>query len=424
MYFSALTVLVGLASLAVVSASAPKDTEQALHNATSDAWSNLPLNSSIPVERIRLTFSPNKVRRMHESLEHVKVNLDTVDSEQQHWFSLASDSWSEINGPTLEDEINRHPQFNASVTVDGQTSYLHFMALFSKQPDAVPIVFLHGWPGSFLDYLDLLDVVRSKYTPEDCPFHLIVPSLPGYAFSSGSPMGRYTNLTAVARTVDTLLTGIGLENGFIAQGGGIGSYIARFLGSYSPNCEAVHVNFLPIVHGLPDPSNDTDLSQQDLDVLNRSSYFQFKYPKETAVADHTGQATLGAIAEKSPLSLLAWLGDKLNDWVDPQSPFPMRTTLTHASVYYLTKMMTSEYSQLSSLVVPEEVAPFVPKPFGYSRFPFDISGVPRKWAATLGDLVWFTAHDRGGHFAAIERPEELWNDVEHFVRTAFPDDLL
>jgi microsomal epoxide hydrolase len=244
MYFPLLRVLVGLAFLAVVSASKPTDAEQPLHNATSDAWSILPSNLSIPVEHVQLAFSPNEVYRMHQSLNHAKSgNLNTYGSEQQQqWISLASDRWSEIDGSTLKDEINRHPHFNASVTVDDQTSHHHFMGLFSKQPDAIPIVFLHGWPGSFLDFLDLLDVVRLQYTPEDSPFHLIVPSLPGYAFSSGSPMGRHTNLTTVARTVDALLTGVGLDNGYIAQGSGVGSYIARLLGSYSPNCEGTSIS--------------------------------------------------------------------------------------------------------------------------------------------------------------------------------------
>ncbi|KAB8238319.1 Alpha/Beta hydrolase protein [Aspergillus alliaceus] len=418
MYFRPLKVLV---SLAILFASTSKGIEQT--PTASDAWSKLPSKPSIPLERVQLHFSPDEVYQMHESLNHAQAgDLNTYKSEQRHWISLASEGFSEINESILEIEINRHPQFNASVTVDGHTSILHFMAVFSQHPDAIPVVFLHDWPGSFLGFLDLLDVVRQKYSPEDSPFHLIVPSLPGYAFSPGSPISRRADLDTVAQTVDALLTGIGLDNGYIAQGGGMGSYVARLLGSLSANCEAVHVNSLPQIAGLLNPSNDTDLSTQDFEILSRT--LDFKSLQETATTVHTKQAALGALPEKNPLSLLAWLDDKFKNWVDPQHPLPMQTAIIHASIYYLTKMTTSEYYQSVNLDVLEDTVPFVPKPFGYSRFPFDISGVPRKWVATLGDLVWFTAHDRGGHFAPMERPEELWNDIEHFVRTVFPDDLL
>ncbi|UCK58277.1 hypothetical protein AFCA_001140 [Aspergillus flavus] len=319
---------------------------------------------------------------MHENVKHARTsNPDGYDNEQQHWIALASEGWSEISGPFLEDEVNRHPHFNASVTVDGHNSNVHFMALFSQQADAIPIVFLHGWPGSFLDFTGLLDIVRQNYSSEDCPFHIIVPSLPGYAYSAGSPVSRYADMFAVARTVDALLTGIGLGNRYIAQGGGMGASVARLLGSYSPSCE---VNSLPLISGLPDPSTDTDLSDQDLEILNRTSYF--KSLQKADITDHGRQVTLGVVPEKDPLSLLAWLSDKFNSWVDPQHPVPMQTTLIHASVYYLTGMTTSDYYKLSGLDAPEDMIPFVPKPFGYSRFPYDIEGLPRKWAATLGDL--------------------------------------
>ncbi|GMF76406.1 unnamed protein product [Aspergillus oryzae] len=362
--------LVCLASFAVVSASPSKSIEQSCHNVASDGWSNLPLKASIPVQRVQLKFPQHAVYQMHENVKHARTsNPDGYDNEQQHWIALASEGWSGISGPFLEDEVNRHPHFNASVTVDGHNSNVHFMALFSQQADAIPIVFLHGWPGSFLDFTGLLDIVRQNYSSEDCPFHIIVPSLPGYAYSAGSPVSRYADMFAVARTVDALLTGIGLGNRYIAQGGGMGASVARLLGSYSPSCEGTSLSLV-----------------------------------------------------------LCWYLERLLTvvqlWVDPQHPVPMQTTLIHASVYYLTGMTTSDYYKLSGLDAPEDMIPFVPKPFGYSRFPYDIEGLPRKWAATLGDLVGYNAHVQGGHFAALEQAEDLWNDVEHFVRTVFPDDLL
>ncbi|KAE8149429.1 Alpha/Beta hydrolase protein [Aspergillus avenaceus] len=233
MYFSKL--LLGFFSLFV---STPTHAGDFSYNEPSTAWANLPAGSSIPVERVRLSFSPDEVLQMQDSLKHARHSyLNSGDRDQNDWISRASDSWSEITVPNLETDLNRHPQFNASLAVDGQSSNIHFMALFSQEPAAIPIVLLHGWPGNVAEFSDLFDIFRSRYSPADCPFHLIVPSLPGYTFSSGNPILDRADLVRVTRTIDRFLADIGLDNGYIAHGGDIGSYIARMLGSYSSNCK-------------------------------------------------------------------------------------------------------------------------------------------------------------------------------------------
>jgi len=98
---------------------------------------------------------------------------------------------------------------------------------------------LHGWPGSFLEFLDLLDLVRAKYGADELPYSFIVPSLPGYGFSSGPSLQRESTCESMAFAVEALMIGLGFRDGYVAQGGDIGSYVARILGAKF-SARAVH----------------------------------------------------------------------------------------------------------------------------------------------------------------------------------------
>ncbi|KJX98269.1 hypothetical protein TI39_contig422g00002 [Zymoseptoria brevis] len=120
---------------------------------------------------------------------------------------------------------------------------IHFIALFSKKADAAPLLLLHGWPGSFLEFLGALDVLKSNYSPETLPFHVIVPgSLPGYGYSSGPPLDRDFTTEGMAHLMNKLMVGLGFGNGYISQGGDIGSFISRVFGVKYPECKAVHLH--------------------------------------------------------------------------------------------------------------------------------------------------------------------------------------
>lgn len=114
------------------------------------------------------------------------------------------------------------------------------MALFSKRSDAVPLLLLHGWPGSPLEFLGALSVLMEKYTPDTLPFHVIVPSLPGYAYSSGPPVDQNFDTEGIARVMDKLMVGLGFGKGYVTQGGDIGSFVSRVLAVNSESCLAAH----------------------------------------------------------------------------------------------------------------------------------------------------------------------------------------
>lgn len=104
--------------------------------------------------------------------------------------------------------------------------------------------------GSFLEFLDVLDIYRHKYTTSNLPYHIIVPSLPGYGYSSGPPIDRTFRLQDQAQIIDSLMVRLGFSDGYVAQGGDIGSFIARILGATSKHCKAIHRMFTGLFSSL------------------------------------------------------------------------------------------------------------------------------------------------------------------------------
>lgn len=140
-----------------------------------------------------------------------------------------------------EDKINSFPNFITPVSLsEGEDYDIHFVALFSQKADAIPIILTHGWPGSFLEFLPILSLMREQYTPETLPYHLIVPSVPGYAFSAPPPLDKDFDTEIVAQLLNQLMLNLGFGSGYVAQGGDIGAKVSRILGVKYESCKAVH----------------------------------------------------------------------------------------------------------------------------------------------------------------------------------------
>lgn len=137
-----------------------------------------------------------------------------------------------------EEHINSFPNFKVAIEDDDGHQYsIHFVGLFSKKADAIPLLLLHGWPGSFLEFLPILDHLRTAYTPETLPYHVIAPSMPGYTFSSPPPLHKDFRIEDIARVFDKLARGLGFGKGYIVQGGDIGSKVARVMAVEHNSCK-------------------------------------------------------------------------------------------------------------------------------------------------------------------------------------------
>jgi pimeloyl-ACP methyl ester carboxylesterase len=221
------------------------------------------------------------------------------------WLIKAKEYWlSEFDWRKSESRINSFPNFTAAVKdKSGYELDVHFIALFSQKPDAIPLAFFHGWPGSILEFLPILDILKSRYSPQDLPYHIIVPSLPGYTFSGNPPLDRDYGLEEAAEAMDALLVGLGFESGYLAQGGDLGSFVSKHLGANAPSCKGIHLNFCPM--GPPKNMQELSMSNIEQEAMGRTQWFR-GVGMAYALEHGTRTATIGFALAASPVSLLSW----------------------------------------------------------------------------------------------------------------------
>ncbi|KAF1993185.1 alpha/beta-hydrolase [Amniculicola lignicola CBS 123094] len=340
------------------------------------------------------------------------VNREWMLDMKKYW--LEAFDWHKH-----EDHINSLPNFKQEVTDDdGRTFNIHFAALFSKKKDAIPIALFHGWPGSFLEFLPIMDLLQKKYTPEDLPYHIIIPSLPGYGLSDQPPLDKDWRIEDTARIMHKLILSLGITS-YMTQGGDIGSFIARTIAVLYPECKAVHLNFM----WMPPSTSKTSLPTTNAENKSLQRLHDFINTGSSYGLTHAFRpSTIGLALSASPLALLAWIGEKFLEWSDPSTRPSIDTILADITLYWLTDSFpTSIYTYRQDYTNTEEgyfhgLEKYkVEKPMGYSYFPYELGPIPRSWAETTGRMVWFEEHGSGGHFAALERPEVLLRDVEGFV---------
>lgn len=387
-----------------------------------------------------------------ELLRLSKLGPQTYENLQQdgrfgvtyEWMAKAKHHWeTQFDWRRHEKRINHFPHYMADISDDdGSNHRVHFVALFSEKQDAIPVMCLHGWPGSFLEFLDMLSVFAARYTPQELPYHIVIPSLPGYAFSSTPPVDKDWGLADSARLMNQLMVGLGYGSGYAVQGGDIGSYTARIMAARYDTCKAMHLNFCV----MPCPENAAAdsllLEEVDREGLQRGDTFG-KTGTAYALEHATRPATIGFVLSSSPLALLAWIGEKFQDWSD-KTP-PLDQILEAVTLYWLTDTFPRAiYPYRGELVErrsrgdgandyrdvfktgPERYMAhndprlFCQKPFGYSWYPKEIAPIPRSWAATTGNLVWFKRNTEGGHFAAMEHPETMADDIIAFLGHVWP----
>ncbi|KAF2124826.1 epoxide hydrolase 1 [Dothidotthia symphoricarpi CBS 119687] len=350
-----------------------------------------------------------------ETYENLQTNGEFGVSRK--WVSDTKDYWlKEFDWRKEENHINSFPNFKSQVSdTDGGKFDIHFAALFSSNPSAIPIAFFHGWPGSFLEFLPLMDILRNKYTSETLPYHVIAPSLPGFGLSSDPPHTKNWTTEDSARIMHKLLLSFGFgATGYLVQGGDIGSFISRDMAVRYPECKGMHVNFMQTgnIKSKSDPADElSDMEKEGVKKLDEFNTVGNGYAKMHA----TKPSTIGLVLASSPLAQLAWIGEKFLVWTDPTTTPPLSTILADITLYWLSECYpTSIYTYRET-----QEAKFVDKPIGYSYFRFELAPVPRAWAEKTGNMVFFRSHENGGHFAALERPDVLLADVEDYVKVAW-----
>jgi microsomal epoxide hydrolase len=339
------------------------------------------------------------------------ANLDYMKRLAAYW--IGGYDWRK-----QEQALNRFPQFVANV--DGLD--IHFYRVDGSGPSPQPLILSHGWPGSVFEFLHIVEKLAHPERfggSESDAFTVIVPSLPGYGFS-GKPE-RPIGPRSTARYFDKLMTEVcGLPD-YIAQGGDWGSAISGWMGYDGQGCKAVHLNMFgwrsPGVH--PQTDEEKQYAQRAMQLFEmEGAYFREQTTKPQ---------TLSYGMMDSPVGAAAWIVEKFHGWSDKSKGFEnvysMDQLLTNVMIYLVTKtfntatwMYRGLMEDLSGDPVPNGAR--IEKPVGIANFPVDlIPFPPRSMVERHVNVTHWTDFQEGGHFAALERPDDLVNDVRAFART-------
>lgn len=295
---------------------------------------------------------------------------------------------------------------------------IHFLHIRSPNPDAMPLLLTHGWPGSVIEFHKVIgplsDPAAHGGDPADA-FHLIVPSLPGYGFSD-KPAETGWGVERIARAWAELMRRLGYDR-YVAQGGDWGSAVTVSLGVQAPpGLAGVHFNMLSI---RPDRLSDNPDAQEQaaIDALDYFGNVESAYARLQA----TRPQTIGYALADSPVAQAAWIYEKLRGWSDcngePETIFTQDEMLDNIMLYWLPGNGAS-----SARLYWESMGSFRPTkidlPLGYSQFPREIMAPPRHWAEQVfSHIIHWNELDKGGHFAAFEQPTLFIGEVRDCFRT-------
>lgn len=321
-----------------------------------------------------------------------------------------------------EARINAFDQF--ILPVDGQD--LHVIHQRSPHPDATPLLLVHGWPGSIVEFLQVIprltEPERFGGRAEDA-FHVVCPSLPGYGFSAASPNPGMGGRQVAQRHL-ALMGALGYDR-FVAQGGDWGSVTCRLLADLAPErLIGLHLNFVPTVppQGVADPlALCTERERAAVADWERHQKQNTGYIAIQATRPHT----LAYGLNDSPAGLCAWITEKFHGWTDHGGDLREAVSwddlLTNVSLYWFTGTIGSSVrfylEYFAGVARGEGARGRVEVPFGAAIYPKEMTRPPRAWVERDHKLVhWFEA-DRGGHFAALEQPDVFAADLRAFGAT-------
>jgi microsomal epoxide hydrolase len=320
---------------------------------------------------------------------------------------------------TAEARLNALPQF--TVPIDGID--LHFIRAEGQGPAPMPLLLVHGWPGSVFEFLDIIprltDPGRFGGDPADA-VTVIAPSLPGYGLSFRPGQPRF-GVEEMAATLARLMTDVLGYDRFAAQGGDWGSFVtSRIAFDHPDRLIGLHLNMVPIRRDTRLVENPTPEEQAYFDelavFLKEETGYQW--------IQGTRPQTLAYGLTDSPVGLAAWIMEKFQRWADcggdPEAAIPMELMLANISLYWFTGCIgASFFPYWARMHRPWPIPDGGPVtvPVGYAAFPTEIVRPPRSLAErTYRDIRRWTVMERGGHFAAMEQPEALAREVLAFLR--------
>jgi microsomal epoxide hydrolase len=325
------------------------------------------------------------------------------------------ESWKTFDWREVEKRFNQWPQL--LTTIDGQQ--VHAIHARSPEPNAMPLIITHGWPGSVAEFLDVIEPLRDPRNhggdPADA-FHIVAPSIPGYGWSGPTSESGW-DVRRVAEAWKVLMARLGYAR-YGAQGGDWGSMISSQLAVVdAEHVAGMHVN---MVLGLPDDSKLTEVEQTDMAATGTFMELGSAYQQ----IQGKNPQTLGYGLSDSPAGLAGWITEKFHHWThhpdgNLETAVSREQILANLTLYWVTETINSSTRLYFESQKAGRFPPFdrVEVPTGCAVFPGEIIRMPEAWARNLYNVTRYTRFDRGGHFAALEEPDLFVDDVRAFFRT-------
>ncbi|KAJ7430583.1 Alpha/Beta hydrolase protein [Mycena galericulata] len=385
-----------------------------------------PFKISITDEKISLLRKKLELTTFPDELDNsgwtYGVPLADVRRFVERWKS--GYDWREHESK-LNSEL---PQFTRDIEVEGHGMLnIHYIHKKSDTVGAIPLLFIHGWPGSFLEARKILPLLTTPL--KDAPaFHVVAPSLPGFGFSQ-APATKGFALEQYADVANKLMLSLGYKE-YVTQGGDWGypitTTIAKTYGG--THSKAWHTNMA--IGDVPKSTTEPQLTDKEKAGLERTAWFR-RVGTGYFIQQATNPQTLGYSLSDSPAGLLAWIYEKLVTWSGaypweddegktvgnlPFSSIDNLAVLTWISIYWFSRAGPTASLRIyfeadgDNGFLPPDPRPTIP--LGISVFPQDVLVFPKSWTQHLGNVVFHAEHESGGHFAAYERPEYLVDDLQ------------
>ncbi|KAK8128123.1 hypothetical protein PG984_009231 [Apiospora sp. TS-2023a] len=337
------------------------------------------------------------------------IDLKVLKELQTEWTTTFD--WS-----AEQDSLNKYQQY--TTTIEDLT--IHFIHQKSDDPDAIPLILTHGWPGSFAEFIPVIDPLTNGGKESSASFHVVVPSLPGFGFSS-APLTAEWTLDDTARVFNTLMTEVLGYQTYAAHGTDWGCFVAYSMyDKFSSSVRAVHLTSIPFLPVAPAKFAEYGIE------LDENEKFQQQLAEQwmaTGLGYYTEQTTkpntIGLALCDNPMGQLAWMGEKYIEWSDPRagtapSVLTRKEILRQVSLYYLSKSFVSSvftYAQNAMSSRANYTKPRNDAPMLYSSFKYNGGFWPKEIIARVGNLVSHTYHEFGGDFAALDNPPALVGDI-------------
>jgi pimeloyl-ACP methyl ester carboxylesterase len=374
------------------------------------------------IKPFKVAISDEEVARYYEKIRNTRVpTKDIVPGAGSdygfttEWATDLYNVWtSNYDWRDEERAINQFSHF----TTELEDINIHFVHQRSAASTAYPLLLVHGWPGSFHEFNRVITPLTDASA--SIPFHCVVPSLPGFCWSSGPPRGW--KLQDTARIFHALMIRLGYKE-YAVQTGDWGHWVGRELGAkYADACKAIHFNFAPapLPEGVQLTAREAKMRDRVDDWLeNHMGY---------AIMMRTRPHTVGWMLQDNPVGIMVWLGEKYNEAADPAKQNQLewkKHILTTVSLYYFSNCIMTSSLPYYENIRHENFAEYAMKPenrircpFGYTSFDWDTEPSSKRAVERTGNMVLYRERGDGGHFAATECPDGLVCDVREVVGIA------